>query len=348
MTYALIRKIKKYKDRHGKLRVYHRATGIAIDQKKFPIKSVEFFVEFDRITREHTPLPTEKDTLGHLVEQYQKSADFIDKQPRTQSDYMKLMKYLEPAYTLHMPDISRGVVMKIRDRARETRTDHFANYLMRFMSLLFNWAKDRGLIDTNPAEGIKSIKRAKDAPRANRPWTRAEMQAVIENARWGVKEVLALCMYAGLRKGDALAASKTIYNGHTIEVVTQKTGRRVKMPAPVALKFILDSAPAHPAITIAANADGKPWKDNGFNSAWKKLRAKLEAQGSIEEGLTIHGLRHTVATMLREAGVSKELRADFLGHSSTMADWYSRDADMSEKMRDVVEIFDTTLSDSGE
>ena len=58
----------------------------------------------------------------------------------------------------------------------------------------------------------------------------------------------------------------------------------------------------------------------------------------IAKGLTFHGLRHTVATELRELGYDTRTIADMLGQKSeSMAAHYSRDADLHEKLKPAVE-----------
>jgi integrase len=76
------------------------------------------------------------------------------------------------------------------------------------------------------------------------------------------------------------------------------------------------------------------------------LIRKLEAKGRVGVGLTVHGLRHSVATRLREAGFDKQTIADFLGQETTgMVGYYSRDADLKGTMRKVVEFIDHEYTD---
>lgn len=61
------------------------------------------------------------------------------------------------------------------------------------------------------------------------------------------------------------------------------------------------------------------------------------AEGKIGKGLTLHGLRHTLGKMLKEAGLSDGDIADILGQSGTaMARHYSREADLPETSKAVV------------
>jgi hypothetical protein len=72
------------------------------------------------------------------------------------------------------------------------------------------------------------------------------------------------------------------------------------MPAPLA--DILDKAPIHAAVTLCANSRGTPWTLSGFRASWRTLRIHLEKEGRISPALTLYGLRHTVAVILRECG----------------------------------------------
>jgi len=58
----------------------------------------------------------------------------------------------------------------------------------------------------------------------------------------------------------------------------------------------------------------------------------------VAKGLTFHGLRHTVATELRELRFDNRTIADMLGQKSeATAAHYSRDADLQDKLKPAVE-----------
>ena len=86
------------------------------------------------------------------------------------------------------------------------------------------------------------------------------------------------------------------------------------------------------------NSRGKPWTTDGFKTSLFKFIRRLEAEGLVARGLTFHGLRHTVATEVRELGFDPRTIADMLGQKSeSMAIHYSRDADLNHKLKPVVE-----------
>jgi integrase len=87
------------------------------------------------------------------------------------------------------------------------------------------------------------------------------------------------------------------------------------------------------------------WTENGFRSSVFKFLGKLETEGKVEPGLTIHGLRHTCGTLLRELGFDRDTIADMLGQEDAgMAEWYARDADLQRKLGGVVKKLDRHFS----
>jgi integrase len=104
-------------------------------------------------------------------------------------------------------------------------------------------------------------------------------------------------------------------------------------------------APRHDALTLCANIWGRPWTYNGFSSSWAKFKGGLEKDGSIQPGLTLKGLRHTVATILAEMGKDNGTIALVLGHATeAMAKHYSRRADMTRRATSAVTEFEAELN----
>jgi integrase len=78
---------------------------------------------------------------------------------------------------------------------------------------------------------------------------------------------------------------------------------------------VLEAAPKHDAITLCANSEGKPGTESGFRASWRTYRTRLRNGGAIGPGLTLYGLRHTVAVILRECGFDERTIADALGQA---------------------------------
>jgi integrase len=331
MTVVRIRGIKRFRDRHGKWRCYHRKTGLPI---KAEFGSGEFFEALARLDglAKQTAEP-KPGTLGMLITKYRASSEFKDLALRTRADYQRILDYLKPIADTPLARFDRALVVRIRDRAT-TRGRRFANYVKAILSILFSWGGERGYLDWNPAGGVKSVRRPKDVPEANRPWTDSERHIVLDAAPPQMKPALSLMMFTGLGPKDALTLPRIFYKGGEIATRRSKTGEPVFWPAPAPLREALAVAPEHAAVTLCANSKGRPWTDDGFRASWRTLRLHLERTGQVDRGLTLYGLRHTVAVILRECGFDERTIADALGQKTIeMARHYARGADLKVKTR---------------
>ncbi|MHC2276439.1 integrase [Bradyrhizobium diazoefficiens] len=186
-------------------------------------------------------------------------------------------------------------------------------------------------------KGVKRVRRSRSAPAANRPWTIEECRTVLTELPYQLKVPVALAMFTGLRKGDVLELKKSAIRDGRIWRRTSKTGQELSIPIHPDLAQVLAASPQHNAITIAATRNATPWTESGFNSSFIKAMAALKKAGKIGPGLTFHGLRHTVGTLLIEAGYDIDTVRRWLGQKTlAMTIHYSQSANTSEKMREVV------------
>jgi len=188
---------------------------------------------------------------------------------------------------------------------------------------------------------VKRVKRPYDAAKANRPWTEEERRTVLAEVPYQLRVPVALAMFTGLRKGDVLSLTKSAIRDGQIWRRTSKTGQEISIPIHPDLAHLLASAPPHDAVTVAATTNGTPWTESGFNSTFIKAIANLSRGGRVGPGLTFHGLRHTVGTLLIEAGYDIDTVRRWLGQKTlAMAIHYSETADTSERMIGVMQKFD--------
>lgn len=335
-----------FRDRHGKERCYHRATRTAVDLAKAPLGSAEFFAECARIAAlGRVAGPPKPGTLGQLIVGYRGSAAFLDLAERTRTDYQRAFDYLQPIADTPLARFDRPLVVRIRDKAAEKHGRRFGNHVKAMLSIVFGFGVERGYLPANPAREIKNIRRAKNAPEANRPWADEERHAVLDAAPSHMRPAIALMMFTGLAPVDALRLPRSFLREGEIATRRAKTGEPVFWPCPTALLEALAEAPKHEATTLVANSRGLPWTEAGFRASWRVVRQRLEAEGRIAAGLTMYGLRHTVAVILREAGADERTIADALGQKTIeMARHYAQGADLKRKMRGVAVSFEAELN----
>jgi integrase len=160
-----------------------------------------------------------------------------------------------------------------------------------------------------------------------------------------MRPAFGLLMYSGLGPKDALTLPKDCVRAGEISTRRSKTDQPVFLPMAEPLTEIMTVAPAHSAATVRANSNGESWTLSGFRASWRPIRKQLEAAGAIQPGLTLYGLRHTVAVMLRQAGFDERTIADYLGQRTIeMARHYAQGADLEPKMRGVVKELNRALN----
>lgn len=345
MAYVRIKGFKIYQDRHDTWRCYHRATSTAIDLAKNPLGSAGFFAECDRITRIYSAVATSKPgTLGMLIKQYRADTAFQGLAARTRRDYQKCFDYLKDIEDTHLVRFNPPLVVKIRNSAGKDMGRKWGTYVKTTLSLIFSWGLEQGYVDNNPALRIKGLKKPKDAPDANRPWSDDEREAVHSAAPAYLLLPISLMMFCGLDPGDVVNLPKTAVKDGFIDTKRGKTKQPVWLPLPDPVVEALARAEVHKAMTLCVSTEGTPWTYSGLDGAWQRFRAKLLKAEKIKTGLTLKGLRHTVATILADMGYDERTIADMLGQQTIeMARHYSRRAEKRVKLTAVIKNFDEEL-----
>jgi integrase len=346
VTHVRVKGFQIFRDRHGRPRCYHRRTRVAIDLEKSPLGSAAFFAACSTISalQEAAP-PPKPGTLGLLIADYRGSQAFGDLAPRTRQDYQRVFDYLRPIADTPLVRFNRPLIVSIRDRAATKRGRRFGNYVKQVLSLLFAWGAERGVLEGNPADNIRNLRRPRGAPAANRPWGDAEREAVLAEAPPHMKVPFALMMFCGLDPQDALRLPRSAIRDGMIDTRRGKTEEPIWIPLPTPVKAALADAPQHDAITVVATKRGRVWTVDGFRASWRPLKQRLQDAGRVSTGLTLKGLRHTVATILAEMGYDDRTIADMLGQRTlAMAQHYSKRADRSRKMAVVVRQFDAEVN----
>ncbi|KAA5606348.1 tyrosine-type recombinase/integrase [Roseospira marina] len=314
----------------GRTYYYHRATKQRIHAAP---GTAAFAAEVARIEQEAADATVKPEgTWGWLVESYRKSPEWAGLAGRTRKDYQRVFDYLSKMDRVPLAHITTEGILQVRDKAHEQHGRRLANYCLSVVSLVWNWGRPRGKTKTaNPTDGVPKIARPKHMEAANRPWTEAELQAVLTAASPHIRAAIALAAYTGLRESDVLRWPWSGYDGSAIEGRDAKTSGQVWMPAHRDLRAVLDTLPRTGPV-IVCSRNGTPYTQNGFLSSWRKLRTRLEAEGKVGPGLTIHGLRHTVATKLADAGADTRTIMAITGHATeAMVKRYTERADRRKR-----------------
>ncbi len=330
MTTLRIRHIKKVRAK-GRLYYYDRISGRRIHA---PFGSPEFLAELETARQagpEKKPSHREKPgTFGALVTRYRASPEFQSLAPRTRADYQRVLDYLKPLHYVPLADFTPAYIVLIRDRANTKHKWRFANYVLAVISVVFNWGQPRGLTDRNPAQSVPKIKRPKALPQAHRPWTDEELRIVTAAAPPAIARAIMISAYTGMREGDVLSLPVSAIDNGNIRWRQSKTGEEIAIPIHADLARHLQDHPPEGDYLVGSRS-GQPYTGSGFRCVFFRLIRQMEKDGKIAPGLTFHGLRHTVATRLAEAGADDFTIQTILGHKTAlMAQRYRRAARKSK------------------
>lgn len=344
MTRIRVKGFKIFDDRHGKARCYHRATGHKIDLDKAPLGSAEFFTECIKITalaetmKAKVPKPG---TLGGLIATYKAEEHFLELSAASKREYNMCADILEPIQDTPVSSIDTPLLAAIHDKLAKKYSWDKANRVRNFLIQVFKFCIPKGLIKENFAEAVIKKPRPKDAPTVNRAWSYDEVQTVLGAASPHLRAALAMIYCTGLDPSDALGLLRDQMVDGVIWKARDKTQEGAAVPVNSLLSAELERAPAHDAVTILASSKGTPWTYDGFSSGFHRLKRKLQKTDALGPGLTAKGLRHTMATWLREAGQDERNISDLLAQKSkVMGLHYSKDASLARKNKQTMAVWE--------
>lgn len=271
----------------------------------------EFFTEWQTLTKDRDIPKHYAGTVQALINAYTTSSDFLGLADATRAGYLRRLPKIEAAWgdlpqrALTDPRV-RGDMLEWRD-GLALKAPREADYHMAILARVFSWALHRGRITCNPVERPGRVWRGS---RAEHVWGDDEIAAFLAAAPRQMRLPFLLALHTGQREGNVLRLTWAAYDGASIRLKQTKTGRRVNIPASLALKAELDATPRK-AVTMCLNSRGEPWTMDGFRATWRKHRP---------DGLTFHDLRGTAVTRLAVAGCSTPEIAAITGHSLKSVD----------------------------
>lgn len=291
-----------------------------------------------------------------------------------ESTFVKVMSQYEfhilPIFgSKFIDDIS---VIDIQNYAND-KVNKFVNYrnLITNISRIFDYAINIGLIDANPTKRI-SIPKRKISVGDNKKqnyYTKTELKRFLDLSRkqqpYYIYAFFQLLAYSGCRKGEILGLqwrSVSFKDNHINIIQTLASGKDNRL-------YLEQPKTKHSKRIVSLDKQTmevlKHWKkeqrkmmfqlgyntmndeqlvfsniENSFLQVSKPRKWMLQTihKNNLKE-ISIHGFRHTHATLLLEAGVSPKVISERLGHSSIQItlDLYSH---VTEEMeREVPDIF---------
>lgn len=292
------------------------------------------------LSAEMTDAPPVPHSVAALVAAYRASPEYRQLAPKTRRDYARYLdRFVADRGSLPAAAMERRHVLTYRNRFADKPAT--ANALVRVIRLVFAWGLDNtAYVKANPAQRPRRLKTGE----GHRPWEDWEIRAFRRAWPADSLERVAFELYlnTGQRGGDVAAMTRRDRrrrpDGMWISVTQEKTGERVEIREAKALRAVLTpwlrSRKEIALLPATRPREGRVGLPLTVDALRHRLRGAIRTAG-LGNDCTLHGLRYTAATVLRELGLSWPEIADITGHQTAeMARKYS------EKRRRVARAID--------
>lgn len=229
-----------------------------------------------------------------LVDSFFNSGDFKELATETQKDYRKYaVKVLAVFGTMQPDNIRPEHIRKYMDK-RGVKSRIQANREKAFISRVFRWGYERGMVKMNPCKGVKQFKESA----RTRYITNNEYDALYSVAPPVVRVAMELAYLCCARQADVLSmkTSQLIDEGILIQQsktgVAQIKGWGLRLRAAVDMATLLPLNSGMSSIFVIHQPSGAGYTRDGFNSRW--MKAKKEAKEKYPElnfDFTFHDLK---------------------------------------------------------
>jgi integrase/recombinase XerD len=262
-----------------------------------------------------------KEKFKQHIEQLGFSKSSVNMLPNCVVDFLQYNNITEPKQVNqeHIKAFYEYLQNRKHKRKETTLSESFINHNIYSLKVFFNWLEQTGQIKYNPISNLK-FKRPK--PNTREPLTQEEIKELFA-ATATSKEIAILHLFysCGLRRTEAenMNTADIHFAKNLLYVREGKGAKRRVIPITEKVKkelenyFVKDrkNQAAKDDEAFFLNASLSRIKGDQYNKILKQILQRTE----IGKEITLHHLRHSIATHLLENGLSIEFVRDFLGHS---------------------------------
>ena len=258
------------------------------------------------------------------IQQLGYSKSSVNMLPNCIAEFLQYSNINEPkeASQEHIKAFYEYLQNRKHKRKETTLSESFINHNIYSLKVFFNWLEETSQIKYNPISNLK-FKRPK--PNTREPLSQEEIKELFA-ATATSKEIAILHLFYsfGLRRTEAenINTADIHFTKNLLYVREGKGAKRRVIPITQKVKKELEKyyqterikSSSFGGVGEAAfmfNASLSRMKGDQYNKILKEILQRTE----INKEITLHHLRHSIATHLLENGLSIEFVRDFLGHS---------------------------------
>jgi integrase len=238
---------------------------------------------------------------------------------------------LGPRAKCNINQITPRDISKFRDaQIADGKHANTCNFAVKHLRMPFNVARRQGLITHNPAEAVEML--PVDGEPSRQPFTVEQVEAICRAATGDWRGAVMVALYTGARLQDVadMRWESVDLQNKWISFRAGKTQQRIKLPIHDALHEYLLELPAPDsgkAFLFRSLAGKRTGGKSGLSMAFSRIMGRAHVRGEVvrerkgEKGrsvnaLSFHSFRHTLTSIMANAGVPVEVRQKFTGHAS--------------------------------
>lgn len=149
--------------------------------------------------------------------------------------------------------------------------------------------------------------------RPHKPFSRQKINRLWQHIEEPGVDTVLILLYTGMRVGELLQLQKSDVNlrQQLIRITKSKTAAGIRtIPIHHRIQSLIATRMQSSGIYLIADKDGKPYSYSRYCALWRKIMTAINAKGH-----TTHDCRHTVATLLDNAGANETAKRRVLGHA---------------------------------
>lgn len=258
--------------------------------------------------RQQQTLVTEG-TFAWVVQKYKETEGFIKLAPGTKRYYNQFLDLiLESRSEIPFEVFGRKEVVDFIETFDKTAKRKVAAVLRN----LFNTANYHGIGEANHARDL----RLEGQRKRSQIWKQDQCSAWLEASEKHPKgQAMAvafhLLAHTVQRPGDVLKMARTNYNGKTIKLRQQKTGKQMEIPCAPVLRRVLDTEIKATTSLMLVSHEGRPLHYIRFHEAFNEIRGSA----GLPDDLQPRDLRRTAMVNLALNGATDIEIAALSGHT---------------------------------
>ena len=257
--------------------------------------------------------------MNALIKSYIESNGYRNLKPDTAKGYDEVLVYLQKEFgEVHVNEWRRSIVIQLQESLGDRQ--HFSNYVVVILRILFERAIDIGWLENNPARGVKLTKSQKP-PR--KPWPDNLITAYRQVATGRELLLFEMCLATGQRVQDVLDMKWTdirpIDGTVCVSLVQNKTGKALSIPLRDSIVALLANTKRINEYILTNRYGRGKWSYRGAAQAVKAIRQQIGA-----DAYDIHCLRYTAACDLALAGLDDETIGAVTGQSLATVQHYTK------------------------